>query len=412
MKNVLRILTFAALLTTFSLPAFAQDAAATGGATTAASPQEEEAKAALYGEFVQKIKVTDAASQKRAYEIGKEYLTKYGNPTTDADKQVVDYIKKWVAKYEAATLEYEFFEAIKNNNFTRAFELGRQLLASNPDRLDVRLLLTYAGTTAASKGDKSLTGEAITHARAALQAIEQGKAPQKWVVWPNKDEAVLGLNISLAQLLSESAPQEAIITLIKGVQAEGPTKNSARLYTLLGATYYNSDFKKLAEQYKQQCEGKDASPECDALFAKINNALDHIIDAYARAVAYGKDAKLKAAVQKDLTAVYKIRFQSVAANPEPNIQQLVAGITALPVPQPGAAVTLPGAPAAPDSSASTTPPASPSAPAATPTPTPAASNTTAKPATNGAKPAAQPASPKPMSKAPAAKRAAKGRARA
>lgn len=402
MKNSLRILTFAALLATFSLPAFAQDT--TTGTTTAAaaSPQDEEAKAALYKQFVELISKKDVESQRRAYEIGKEYLTKYGNnPATDADKQVVDYIKNWVAKYEAATIEYEFGKAVTENP-TRAFELGRQLLASNPDRLDVRLFLAHAGVVSNQKGDKSLNGEAITHARSALQAIEQGKAPQKWVVWTNKDEALVGLNLYLATLLNESAPQEAVGTLIKAAQAEGATKNNARLYTLLGTYYYKNDFTKTAEQYKQQCEGKDASPECDALFAKVTNALDHTIDAYARAVANGKDAKLKAEAQKDLTTVYKIRFQSVA-NPEPNIQQLVAGIATLPIPQPGAAVTLPGAPA-PEPAATTssaTPttaptPSSAGAPAATPQP---AAGTTAKPpaaGTNGVKPAATPtATPKP-----------------
>ncbi|HZI18029.1 MAG TPA: hypothetical protein VEY09_05475 [Pyrinomonadaceae bacterium] len=402
----MRSLAFAALLATFTLPALAQDAAA----GTAASAQDDEAKAALYGEFVKLIGVSDAESQRRAHEKGKEYLSRFGTPATDADKQVVDYIRNWVNKYEAAVLEYDFGQAVTNNP-ARAFELGRQILTNSPDRMDVRLWLAHAGVVNNQKGNKSLNGEALSHARAALQMVEQGKAPQKWVVWPSRDEAVVGLNLYVATLLNESSPQEAITTLVNAAKANGPAKSDARVYTLLGTYYYKSEFGRLAGEYKQQCEGKDASPECDALFARVQNALDHVIDAYARAVAYSKDAKLKAAAQKDLTAVYKIRFQSVT-NPEPNIQTLVAGITALPIPQPGEAVTLPGAPAdAPaNSSASTTVPVSATigesanaATAVTTTP-PAANGTAAKPAV---KPAAKPAA-KPATKAPAKK--ARGRA--
>jgi|GEM_PF-1042444 len=411
MKTVLRSLAFAALLATFMLPALAQDPAA---ADSAAAAQEAEAKAALYKEFVQKLGVRDAESQRRAHELGKEYLSKYSNATTDADKQVVEYIKGWVAKYETAAAEYEFGQAVTNNP-ARAFELGRQILVSNPDRTDVRMLLAHAGVVNNQKGVKNLNGEALSHARSALQMIEQGKAPQKWVVWTSREEALVGLNLYIATLLNESSPQEAITTLVSAAQADGPVKSDARVYALLGTYYYKSEFGKLAEQYKQQCEGKDASAECDALFGRVQNSLDHVIDAYARAVAYSKDAKVKASAQKDLTAVYKIRFQNVA-NPDSNIQTLVAGITALPIPQPGAAVTLPGAPAAEpatNSSASSTVPVSAtigeSAVTAT-TPAPAA-NATAKPAANGAaKPAAK-APAKPATKAPA-KTTAKGKARA
>jgi hypothetical protein len=404
MKTVLRSLAFAALLATFTLPALAQDPAA---GTASASAQDDEAKAALYGEFVKLIGVTDAESQRRAHEKGKEYLSRFGNPTTDADKQVVNYIRNWVTKYEAAVLEYEFGQAVLNNP-ARAFELGRQILASNPDRVDVRLWLAHAGVVNNQKGNKSLNGEALSHARAALQMIEQGKAPQKWVVWPSRDEAVVGLSLYTATLLNESSPQEAITTLVNAAKADGPVKSDPRVYALLGTYYYKSEFGKLAEQYKQQCEGKDASAECDALFARVQNSLDHVIDAYARAVAYSKDPKVKANAQKDLTAVYKIRFQNVT-NPEPNIQTLVAGITALPLPQPGEAVTLPGAPApepaATNSSAAATVPVS-------ATIGQSAEATAVAPATNNtAKPAAQPAARKPATKAPA-KAPVKGKAKA
>jgi hypothetical protein len=379
MKNVLRTLTFAALLATFSLPALAQDAAASGGAT--ASAQDEEAKAALYAQFVELIKKPDADSQRRASEIGKQYLSKYGTPATDADRQVVNYITNWVGKYEKAVREYEFNKAVGENP-ARAYELGRQWLSDSPDRLETRLGLVQAGFIANDRKDKSLNAEMVAQARAALQAIEQGKAPQQWTApWTNRDTAVALLNYAIGLGVYESAPNEAIPALIKVAQSNGPLKTNPAVYTYLALSYQNGDFKRYASEYQQQCEGKEASAECDALFAKVSLALDHTLDAYARAAAYTKDQNVKAALVKNLNTLYKARFQNVT-NPEANVQTLVAGITALPVPQPSDPVTLPGAPA-PEPAATTSSTATPTAPASTTTPAPAA------------KPAAQPATPRP-----------------
>lgn len=383
MKNVLKTLAFAALLTTFSLPAVAQDAAA-GTTAAATSAQDEEAKAALYAEFVQKIKATDAESQRRANEIGRDYLTKYGTSTAEADKPVIDYIRNWVGKYEKAVREYEFNKAVAENP-ARAYEVGRQWLADNPDRIETRLGLVQAGFLANDKKDKSLNAEMVAQARAALQAIEGGKAPQQWTApWANRDVAISLLNFAIGLGLYENSPNDAVPALVKVAQSNGPLKTNPAVYSALGTAYLNGEFARVGAEYKTQCEGKEASPECDALFAKVSLALDHTLDAYARAAAYSKDQAAKAALMRNLSQLYKGRFQSVT-NPDANVQTLVAGITSVPLPLPGQPVTLPGAPA-PEPAATTSSATTPAAPAATPQP--AASG-------SGVRPAAQPAAPKP-----------------
>src|ERR671921_715275 len=101
MKNVLRLLVFAALVTVFALPSYAQDAAAPTPAQTPAATgpcTEAEAKAALYGKFRENFNKT-AELQKVAYESGKEYLGKYGSCTDPADVTIIKYIQNWVNKY-------------------------------------------------------------------------------------------------------------------------------------------------------------------------------------------------------------------------------------------------------------------------------------------------------------------------
>jgi hypothetical protein len=104
-------------------------------------------------------------------------------------------------------------------------------------------------------------------------------------------------------------------------------------FQLLGDSYYHGELKRLASEYKAQCEGREATPECDALLNKINNALDRVIDAYARAVAlsnanpskYGATA---AGLRPVLTTFYKQRHD----NSEAGLNELIATVVNKPLP--------------------------------------------------------------------------------
>ena len=97
MKNVFRLLVIAALATVFALPAFAQTTQPSP--TTAPSAQDEQAKADLYAQFL-KLKSGSAADQKQAYDIGKQYLSKYGSPTEEG----AEYIAICVPAFSHATV--------------------------------------------------------------------------------------------------------------------------------------------------------------------------------------------------------------------------------------------------------------------------------------------------------------------
>ena len=106
MKNALRLLALTALAAVFALPAYAQDTAATPAATPAGPCAEAEAKAALYGKFRENFN-KGAEQQKVAYEAGKDYISKYESCTKESDRNVIGYVGKWVAKYEAALREWQ-----------------------------------------------------------------------------------------------------------------------------------------------------------------------------------------------------------------------------------------------------------------------------------------------------------------
>lgn len=370
MKNVFRLLTIAALAVTFALPAFAQDAAA--------AQADDPAKTALYQKFVDLRGKQDVDSQRAAYEAGKEYLSKYGAPEDQYNK----YVRNWVAKYEKLLRDIEFDKAVAAKDVAKAQQYGQQILAAEPDNVHVYLRLTEVGfNNAAETRTKTYAAQTVSSARRALEMIEQGKAPEKWTTFANRDEAVAGLNYMLGYFAYETSPDEAVKHLIKAAQSNSKFGKEPTTYVYLGEAYYNGEFKRLADEYKAKYEGQPETPEGVALFERVNAALDRVIDAYARAAALTPDAARKKPILDRLTPFYKGRHE----NSDAGLQQYIAGVLNKPLPLPGQPVT----PAAPTSTGAT-PAGNSTAPA-----TGGNTATTTNANTTGAKPATPTPTPKP-----------------
>ena len=389
MKNVLRLLVFAALVTVFALPSYAQDTA--GQTPAAAGPcTEADAKAALYKTFTENFK-GNPEQQKNAYQAGKDYLGKYGNCPDAGDKQIAAYIQKWVTKYEAATLEFNCTKAVNESPAT-AFTACQPYRDANPENLKVYLQLVTAGLKNAQAKNKSTNAEAANAARRALQLLEQGKtvvvepgkAAEAWLPFTSQAEAAPGLNYYVGFFTLENAPAEAATYLVKAAQSTSTFSKEPSTYDFLAVAYYNNEFKPLAADYQAKCEGKDASPECDALLNKINAVTHRIVDAYARAMALSPNGPAKDDRRTKLSTFYK----QLHDGSEAGMNELVAGILSKPI-------MLPGQEPPPPPPSSTGADGVKTTPAGTTTTTPAAGTTPVKPATP--KPVTQ--TPKPMTPA-------------
>lgn len=374
MKNVLRVLTFAALVTVFALPSYAQDAAAPAQTPAQAGPcAEADAKNALYTKFRETFK-GNAEQQKTAYDSGKEYLSKYGACTGEADKPIITYIQNWVNKYEEATLVFNCQKAA-NDSPAQAFEACKAWIAAKPDDLRPHLALVGAGIKAYTSKDNSLNARAAAEARTALQMIEAGKTTDTWAPFANQQDTPAGLRYYIAAWSLEANPEESATQLLKIAQSASTIAKEPGTFQLLGASIYNGEVKKMADQYKTQCEGKDATRECDVLLNKINYALDRVIDSYARAVALSnsnpKYSATATALRPVLTTLYKQRHEEK----ETGLNEYIASVLNKPLPLPGQEPPLP-TPAAPaaDGANGT------GAATTTTTTTPAAGTTPAKPA--------------------------------
>lgn len=385
MKNVLRLLVFTALVTVFALPSYAQAAAPAQTPAPTGPCAEADAKATLYNKFRETFKGT-AEQQKTAYETGKEYLGKYGTCTDPADVQIIKYVQNWVGKYEDATLVFNCQKAA-NETPAQAFEACRAWIAAKPDDLRPHLALVGAGIKNYTSGDMSLNQRAAAEARTALQMIESGKTTDTWAPFANQQDTPAGLRYYIAAWTYDSNPDEAGTQLLKIAQSNSAFAKEPATFQLLGASIYNGEVKKLADQYKGQCEGKDATTECDVLLNKINYSLDRVIDAYARAIALSnanpsKYGAVTTKLRPVLAALYKQRHEGQ----ETGLNEMIGGVLGKPLPLPGQEPPLPTPPA--------TTTGTNGAAGATTSPTTPAAGTTARPATTPT-PAPKPAAQKP-----------------
>ncbi|HUS09515.1 MAG TPA: hypothetical protein VMZ30_03535 [Pyrinomonadaceae bacterium] len=374
MKKIIGVLAIHASLALVTLPAFATifqlTAQAQTPTTTPAAPAQtpapaqgpctDESKAAWYADFT-KFRTTDA---KKAYEAGKKYLT--ACPTEEG--QIPAYLKKWVGAYEKEARKLKLTDLFVNQRkYAEAMTLAKEILAEEPDNVTAPIVLGYGGyVLAVTTKNESGNAEAMDYARKAIQAIEAGKAPENWVPFKSKDDALGYLYYSLGYLQRVSNPTEALANFIKAAQFDSEIKKNPQTYVFITAAY-ESEYAKQSAEYERLYKDKDETPESKLAVANVNQLVDRIIDALARAVANaGTDAPAQAAKAQwlaRLTELYKFRHN----NSDAGLNEMIASVMSKPLPPvPTPLTTLPATPATSTTPASggTTTPGS-TAPAAT-----------------------------------------------
>lgn len=374
-----KLITFFSICTTvaiLALPAAARNSIAQ---PDIAAQQEctPEAKDALYQSFLKNRQ----PDQAKAYEDAKKYLAcPAAGEVTEAQQKIIDYLKKWSTAYEKIDREVRFRKLLYNENkYPEAYALGKEILTETPDNLKVLVDLGASGYLVAPLKNASLTAEAVAHAKKALQLLESGQTLQDWQPLAGKEVAIAYMNYTIGSLTVETDPSNALKYLMKAAQFETPLKKSPYTYAYIAGAYETGPYAKQSDAYKQVYQGKDETPESKLALANINQIIDRMIDAYARAVALaGTDAKFAAAKtgwSESLTTWYKYRN----GDKTDGMEQLVAGILQKPLPpEPTPLTSLPtpaATPAATAGAPGTNGAAAPTQPAATP-----ASNPGTKPA--------------------------------
>src|SRR5215216_2861131 len=349
MKKLITFLSICTTVAILALPVAARTSIAQPD-NVIQDPCSTEGKEALYKSFL--AKRTD--KQDKAYEDAKKYLACPTDQVTEAQQKIIDYLKKFVAKYDEVMQKVNYRTKIYNEQkYAEGYALGKEILATEPENLKVLVDLGANGYLIVPLKNATLTAEALTYAQKALQMIESGKTLDDWQPLTSKEVAVAYLNYTIGTISLEKDPSTALKHLLKAAQFETPLKKSAYTYAYIAGAYETGPYAAQSADYKLKYSGKDETPESKLALANINQLVDRMIDAYARAVALaGTDSKfsaVKAGWNDNLTTWYKFRNNDKTDG----MDQMIAGILSKPLPpEPTPLTSLP---------ASSTPAATPAA---------------------------------------------------
>lgn len=323
MKKLTQLLMLGLMaLTLMAVPAFAQDPAA----SPAAAQDDADAKAAVYDRYIKNYKT----NQPVAYEAAKEYVAKYPND----DPKIIDYLKNFITKYEEGTQAQSFDIALRDKKWNEAYTIGKQIVARKPDDLKTNLRIAWAGFQMALTGNNANNMDATNYSVKTIQLIESGQTVEagKPYVEKDKNEDLGWLNYSLYLYnLKNNKRTEAANYMIKALQYENTLKNNPENYLLLAALY-EAEFERLRQDYTTRYQGKDVTPESTAALENVKLHLDPLMDAMARAIAYGTDPKFqqkRTDLKEGLKGYYEFRHGSADG-----MEAMIAGIKAKPLPPP------------------------------------------------------------------------------
>jgi hypothetical protein len=330
MKKLITFLSISTTVAILALPVAARNLIAQPDNAFQDAACTEDAKTALYQSFLKNLK----ADQAKAYEEAKKYVAcPASGEVTEGQQKIIDYLKNFMTKYEAATKKSDYRVKIYNEkNYVVGYAMGKEILAAEPENLQVLVDLGANAYLLPPLKNAQLTAEGLGYAQKALAAIDSGKTLDDWKPLASKDEAVAYLNYSIGALTLEKDPSAALKNLLKAAQFETLLKKSPYTYAYIAGAYETGPYAKMSEEYKRLYQGKDETPESKLMLANINQIIDRMIDAYARAVALGAtDAQykdVKAGWSDSLTTWYKYRN----SDKTDGMDQLVAGVLSKPLP--------------------------------------------------------------------------------
>ena len=139
MKRIIKLLVLAAALAVFAVPTLAQKQECT-----------DENKGTWYKTFYDNYK-GDAAQQKVAYDNAKLYL---GSCPADPNDAQAKFMQKFVDAVDIQRLKVstakDFEKAVADKKYAEQMRLGKELLTTDPDNVDINTILGIAGLADAS----------------------------------------------------------------------------------------------------------------------------------------------------------------------------------------------------------------------------------------------------------------------
>ena len=252
---------------------------------------------------------SQAADNVKAMAAAKTYLEKY--PTG----QYADFMKKWLGTAQMTALD----AAIKEKRTADMITVGREILAGDPENLNVLYALAFnvrRNELLASPPNFANAPAAVEFAKKSISLVESGKT-LVGVQNFDKNATLAWLTQILAVNEGKNGTAAEAIKLYEKSTSYAPGDpsigglNLLRVFTLRQAAYGDAvkAFNAFPEPDRTAAEPK---PEVKAAMDALNAQADALIDAAAGFVAFanakGLAPAMKDRVNQTLEAVYKSRF--------------------------------------------------------------------------------------------------------
>jgi tetratricopeptide (TPR) repeat protein len=252
---------------------------------------------------------SQAGDNAKAIAAAKTYLEKY--PTG----QYADFIKKWLSTAQMTALD----TAIKQRRTADMIKVGREILASDPENLNVLYALAFnilRNELLASPPKYDHAADAKEFAQKAIALVEGGKT-LVGVQNFNKDATLAWLYQTLAMVEGNAGDTAEALKLYDKSSSLAPDDVAIKGRNLLNVlAMEQSSYAEAAKAYNALPEADRAAAEppetVTAAREALNAEADRLIDTAVTFVAFGKAKNLPAAtidrVNQLLETVYKARF--------------------------------------------------------------------------------------------------------
>jgi hypothetical protein len=252
---------------------------------------------------------SQAADNVKAMAAAKAYLEKY--PTG----QYADFMKKWLGTAQMTALD----AAIKEKRTADMITVGREILAGDPENLNVLYALAFnvrRNELLASPPNFANAPAAVEFAKKSISLVESGKT-LVGVQNFDKNATLAWLTQILAVNEGKNGTAAEAIKLYEKSSSYAPGDPAIAARNLLAVVALRqAKYGELAKAYNALPEADRAAaeptPEVKAAKDALNAEADGLIDAAASFVAFGRTKNLPAAtvdrVNQTLETVYKGRF--------------------------------------------------------------------------------------------------------
>ena len=360
MKTIFRFLSVAIVLAGIGATAAkAQDACANVDDQTA-----------LYTKVTDNYAKKDVASKKIAVEAGKQFLEKYG--ACEPLKDQVTFVKAQVPIQEGLIAKLEngamldamfsrFDAGIKGEKYDDVYAAGKDILAKQPDNLNVLIPLGMIGLYQSANKNYKYNDDSLRYGQQALTLLKSNKEFVKkdkngvpvagaFQFECKREDCISSLNYAAGYInyYAKNDKKAALPYYYEISQSPGLYKNEPRVYATIAASYIDpasalgteiADLITKQKAAKTDEEKAALDVQIKAKIAMFNGYTERSLDALSRAYTLAKNdtpanKAYRDGLYKQLQDLYKRRFDKTEG-----LDAYVSSAVAKPLPNPTSEVT-------------------------------------------------------------------------